>query len=78
MVLHSWLDGFCKSHGEPGSQETLSHQNEHLSGLEGTNCLCVALCAFLFIPTVLSHASSGALGASSLGTLAVWRGLCFH
>lgn len=49
MVLDSWLDRFCKSHGEPGSQETLPHRSEHLSGLEGTNCLCLCgtLCLLL-------------------------------
>lgn len=43
MVLHSWLAGFCKSHGEPGSQETLSYRSERLAGLEGTSCHCMAL-----------------------------------
>lgn len=63
----------CKSHREIGSQETLSYWSEHLSGLEGANCLCVALCGL----SLCTHCALSCTGCIFSGHSGCLEGFVF-
>lgn len=74
MVLHSWLDGFVRVTGKSAPRRHFLTEVSISLVSKAQTAFAWHFVAFHFVRTALSVA----LDASSLGTLAVWRGLCFH